>query len=59
MILVENEDYLCFRYIPNEAAQVHNANLLAASFLSSMTKYAGQEFLNSLEFRPSKRSTPS
>ena len=39
MILTENENFLCFRYIPNEDAQVHNANLLAASFLASISKY--------------------
>lgn len=39
MVIVENEDFLCFRYIPNENAQVHNANLLAASFLASMKKH--------------------
>lgn len=36
MVLFEDENNLCFRYIPEKDAEVHNANLLAASFLSSM-----------------------
>lgn len=39
MILFEDENNLCFRYIPEKDAEVHNANLLAASFLSSIEKY--------------------
>lgn len=39
MIMLEDEHSLCFRYIPEKDAQVHNANLLAASFLSSVEKY--------------------
>lgn len=39
MILIEDENNLCFRYIPGEDAQVHNASLLAASFLSTVEKY--------------------
>lgn len=39
MILFEDENRLCFRYIPEKDAEVHNANLLAASFLSSVEKY--------------------
>lgn len=45
MIIIENDDFLCFRYIPNENAQVHNANLLAASFLSEL-----EQCNNSKEF---------
>lgn len=40
MILLEDENNLCFRYIPEKDAEVHNANLLAASFLSSIEKYS-------------------
>lgn len=39
MILFEDKENLCFRYIPEKDAEVHNANLLAASFLSTITKY--------------------
>lgn len=39
MIIFENEEKLCFGYIPNENAEVHNANLLAASFLSDINTY--------------------
>lgn len=46
MIITENENSLCFGYIPNENAEVHNANLLAASFLSSLEKN-----INSQKFR--------
>jgi len=41
MIIFENEKDLCFRYIPSETTEVHNANLLAASFLSSIDKHTG------------------
>lgn len=34
MIMWERETTLCFSYIPQEKAEVHNANLLAAAFLS-------------------------
>ena len=44
MVIAENDDYICFRYVPNEATQVHNANLLAASFLSSMKKYSSEAY---------------
>lgn len=43
MILFEDEKNLCFRYIPEKDAEVHNANLLAASFLSSVEKYSPSE----------------
>jgi len=39
MIIFENEKDLCFRYIPGEITEVHNANLLAANFLSAIDKY--------------------
>lgn len=39
MIMFEDENNLCFRYIPEKDAEVHNANLLAASFLSTIEKY--------------------
>jgi len=45
MIIIENENFLCFRYIPGEKAEVHNANLLAANFLSSMEKYVDSKEL--------------
>ena len=35
MILKETDDKLCFAYIPQKDAEVHNANLLAAKFLSN------------------------
>lgn len=43
MILFEDENNLCFRYIPAKDTVVHNANLLAASFLSSVEKYFPSE----------------
>lgn len=39
MIIFETDNSLCFRYIPQENAHVHNANLLAASFLSEINNY--------------------
>ena len=41
MVMWEKEDFLCFSYIPHEKAEVHNANLLAAAFLSRI--YAKNE----------------
>lgn len=43
MIMFEDENHLCFRYIPEKDAEVHNANLLTASFLSSVEKYFPSE----------------
>lgn len=37
MIKFETEDELCFRYVPCEEAEVHNANLKAASYLASVS----------------------
>jgi len=36
LILFDNEQTLCFGYIPGESAIVHNANLLGAGFLSRL-----------------------
>lgn len=38
MILFETDEKLCFSYIPNQNAEVHNANLLAASYLAIIDK---------------------
>lgn len=43
MVMFEDDDRLCFNYIPEQDAQVHNANLLAASFLASLNKYVCDE----------------
>ena len=45
MVIKEDETYLCFGYIPSENAEVHNANILAASFLSEIQKYSNSEEL--------------
>lgn len=39
MILKESDDKLCFAYIPQKDAEVHNANLLAAKYLSNFDGY--------------------
>lgn len=39
MILKETDDELCFCYIPQKDAEVHNANLLAAKYLSNFDGY--------------------
>lgn len=40
MILWEKEHELCFSYIPGKDAEVHNANLMAAAFLSRINEYS-------------------
>jgi hypothetical protein len=39
MIKFENADSLCFTYIPGQAAEVHNANLLGAAYLAETLPY--------------------
>ncbi len=39
MIKFEDENFLCFNYIPNEDAEVHNASLLGASYLAEVLQY--------------------
>lgn len=39
MILKETDEELCFCYIPNKDAEVHNANLLGAKYLSNFDGY--------------------
>ena len=45
MVIKEDENSLCFGYIPQENAEVHNANILVASFLSEIQKYSNSEEL--------------
>jgi hypothetical protein len=39
MIKFENQDSLCFTYIPGQDAEVHNANLLGAAYLAETLPY--------------------
>lgn len=39
MVKFENDRYLCFNYIPGKNAEVHNANLLGASYLAETLAY--------------------
>lgn len=39
MIKFENDRHLCFNYIPGKDAEVHNANLLGASYLAETFAY--------------------
>lgn len=48
MILVEDDNKACFAYIPGEQAEVHNASLLAAGYLSRLHKDKPEERLKSL-----------
>jgi len=43
MIGLEDEVRLCFYYVPGEETWVHNANLLAAAFLSEYAKLYGRD----------------
>jgi polysaccharide biosynthesis protein VpsJ len=39
MVKYEDERFLCFNYIPGKDAEVHNANLLGASYLAQTLQY--------------------
>jgi len=41
MIAFENDDKLCFRYVPGDDTLVHNANLLTAEFLGDYRSLKG------------------
>ncbi len=43
MIQYEDVTTLCFNYIPGQNAEVHNANLLAASYLAQVLPYVSPE----------------
>ena len=43
MIHYEDVSTLCFNYIPGQNAEVHNANLLAASYLAQISPYVALE----------------
>jgi len=46
LILFEEENKLCFAYIPGEEARVHNANMLGAALLARVYSYTGgQDYL--------------
>jgi hypothetical protein len=39
MIQYEDENFLCFNYIPDKDAEVHNANLLGSAYLAQIYPY--------------------
>ena len=41
LVLFENEETLCFGYIPGEQARVHNANMLSAALLARVYSVTG------------------
>ncbi len=47
MIIHENEDVLCFAYIPGKTTEVHNANLWAAAYLARVDTKWFQEGVRS------------
>ena len=50
LILFEDEQRLCFGYIPGEEARVHNANMLGAALLARVWKHKGESrFLEASE----------
>ncbi len=42
LVLHEDHEQLCFGYIPDETARVHNVNMLAAALLGRVYRHAGQ-----------------
>jgi hypothetical protein len=45
LVLHEDHDQLCFGYIPDETARVHNVNMLAAALLGRVYRHAGSTAL--------------
>jgi hypothetical protein len=43
LVLYEDENTLCFGYIPGENAKVHNANMLGAALMARVYKFTGDE----------------
>jgi hypothetical protein len=43
LTLFEDEDLLCFGYIPGGNARVHNANMLGAALMTRVYRYTGDE----------------
>lgn len=43
LILFEDDESLCFGYIPGEGARVHNANMLGAALLGRVYSHNGEE----------------
>jgi hypothetical protein len=42
LVLFEEEEKLCFGYIPQEATRIHNANMLGAALLGRVYSYTGR-----------------
>ena len=45
LIQYEDEETLCFGYIPGETARVHNANMLGAALLARVYSYTNKDIL--------------
>ena len=43
LILVDDENELCFGYIPNKSARVHNANLMGARLMARLFSLTGDD----------------
>lgn len=43
LILFEDDETLCFGYIPGEKARVHNANMIGATLLARVYSHIGEE----------------
>ncbi len=48
MIIWEKKNSLCFAYIPDTEAEVHNVNLLAASFLSNVLEFGEKQYIEGI-----------
>lgn len=57
MIVWEKDKTLCFSYIPGEKAEVHNANLLTAAFLSRVNQKEQDKRLSELVKKAVRFST--
>ncbi len=57
MVMWEKPESLCFSYIPEEKAEVHNANLLAAAYLSRVYGLTREERLKEMALKAVRFST--
>jgi len=51
LVLEEDEDRLCFAYVPGESARVHNVNMLAAALLARVHALTGERALYAMSIK--------
>ena len=56
LVLEENDDEICFGYIPGESVKVHNANLMGAKLLARLFALTHEEQYRNLSIRSANYS---